>query len=147
MLVAGFPGRVNRHWAHLAEKAGFELIRSDLIRRNWQKCLERQDAGWLREGNLLPEWTNRNYTECLKRAESFCLKERVLVDANFRDDARRQAFLRQPLPGACAILICEPVLGRLQECQQRCFPASPEVCGEMAGAGAPHEAKYACNYR
>ena len=46
------------------------------------------------EGIYTPEWNDRTYTACLREAEARLLDGgRVVVDASFREAARRSAFL------------------------------------------------------
>src|SRR5207247_318306 len=46
------------------------------------------------QGIYSSEWSERTYAECLKQAESLLFEgKRVLVDANFREERRRLAFL------------------------------------------------------
>jgi hypothetical protein len=45
-------------------------------------------------GLYTAEWNDRTYMECLRRAEALLFAgERVIVDASFREDARRRGFL------------------------------------------------------
>jgi aminoglycoside phosphotransferase family enzyme/predicted kinase len=112
VLVGGLPGTGKSTLAlALADRAGFRVIRSDLVRK------ELADAGGTEpgpaafgEGIYTAEWTERTYAECLRRAEGLLFEgERVLVDANFREEAWRRAFLetatRWGVPGG--LLLCE----------------------------------------
>src|SRR5262249_41752557 len=60
-----------------------------------------------------PEWTERTYEECLCQAESLLFEgKRVLVDATFREEHHRQAFLQTALrwgvPGVLLLTRAEP---------------------------------------
>lgn len=126
LLVTGLPGTGKSTLARgLAERAGFELIRSDVVRKEL--------AGLTQAGSSLPrlqpsfytpEWTDRTYAECLRRAEGLLLEgRRALVDATFWQDRRRREFLdaavRCSVPAA--ILVAE---------------ASPEICRNRLEARA-----------
>ena len=72
------------------------MIRSDVVRKELAGvAAERAAASVLRgEGIYAPEWTERTYAECLRRAEALLFEgERVLVDASFREEAKRRPFL------------------------------------------------------
>ena len=87
VLVAGLPGSGKSTLARsLAEHAGFQVHRSDVVRKELA-------VGFA--GNIYTdEWTQRTYAELRRRAEElFWQGERVLIDANFRDDAERRRFL------------------------------------------------------
>jgi aminoglycoside phosphotransferase family enzyme/predicted kinase len=96
VLVAGLPGSGKSTLARgLAERAGFAVIRSDVVRKELAGLAPKASArGAPDTGIYAPEWTERTYAECLRRAEAL-LREggRVIVDANFPDDERRRAFL------------------------------------------------------
>jgi aminoglycoside phosphotransferase family enzyme/predicted kinase len=117
VLVGGLPGSGKSTLAcGLAERARFEVIRSDVVRK------ELAPAGAGREDIYTPEWTERTYGECLRRAEGLLLEgKRVLVDATFREEARRAAFLEAAtglgVPGL--LLVCR---------------AAPEVVRERLAA-------------
>ena len=78
----------------LALTAGFDVIRSDVVRKE----LARDGGGeWpdhLSEGFYTPEWNDRTYTECLQRANDLLFRgKRIIVDATFREEEKRIAFL------------------------------------------------------
>jgi hypothetical protein len=115
VLVAGLPGSGKSTLAaDLAERAGFSVIRSDLVRK--ELAGESAGAGGPREfatGIYAPQWNERTYAECLRRAESLLFGGgRVIVDASFRDDAPRQAFVqsakRLGVPGVALVCQAEP---------------------------------------
>ncbi|MFO0841437.1 MAG: AAA family ATPase [Gemmataceae bacterium] len=103
MLVGGLPGTGKSTLAvTLADRAGFEVIRSDAVRK------EPGQAG--RGRPYTPGWDDRTYAECLRRAERLLFEgRRVLIDATWREQRRRRAFLgaaaRWGVPGG--LLICQ----------------------------------------
>lgn len=86
-LVGGLPGTGKSTLARgLAERAGFQVIRSDTVRKEL--------AGPALEEIYTPEWTERTYAECQRRAERVLFEGgRPLVDATFREERRRRNFL------------------------------------------------------
>ncbi len=110
VLVGGLPGSGKSTLARgLAERASFHVLRSDVVRKELAA-----DAGVALESSAVPniytpEWTAKTYTECLRRAEELLLAgQRVLVDATFREEGWRRAFLeaagRWGVPAA--LLLC-----------------------------------------
>jgi uncharacterized protein len=87
VLVAGLPGSGKSTLARgLAESAGFSVVRSDEVRK------ELAGTG---EDLYSPVWSDRTYAACLRRAEEGLFAGgRVIVDANFRRERRREPFLR-----------------------------------------------------
>jgi aminoglycoside phosphotransferase family enzyme/predicted kinase len=112
VLVGGLPGSGKSTLAcALAEGAGFRVIRSDLVRKELAGNLggEPRPAAF-GEAIYTAEWTERTYVECLRRAERLLFEgNRVLVDANFREEAHRRTFLeaatRWGVPGV--FLLCQ----------------------------------------
>jgi predicted kinase len=93
VLVGGLPGVGKSTLARgLAERAGFVVIRSDVVRKE----LAATAAPGPSEADLYSSaWTERTYAECLRRAETLLFDgARVLVDATFRAESHRVAFLR-----------------------------------------------------
>jgi uncharacterized protein len=88
VLVAGLPGSGKSTLARgLQEQAGFTVIRSDVVRKELAGSSSGEDL-------YAPAWSDRTYAECLRRVEAVLFEGgRVLVDANFREDRRRQQFL------------------------------------------------------
>src|SRR5262249_20569256 len=86
VLVGGLPGTGKSTLARgLAERAGFEVIRSDVVRK---------ELAGASEGIYTPEWAERTYAECLRRAEQVLFEgQRPLVDATFREERWRRDFL------------------------------------------------------
>jgi predicted kinase len=123
VLVAGLPGAGKSVLAAgLVQQAGFFAIRSDLVRKELAG-LPTQDAApaELREQLYSPEWDERTYSECLRRAEAMLFEgKRVVVDATFRDERQRKAFLEAAARWgvAAVMLVCqaghETVRKRLQ---------------------------------
>ncbi len=111
VLVGGLPGSGKSSLAaDLARQAGFSVIRSDVVRKELAGVDSTgASASGFEQGIYSPEWTERTYAKCLDRAKGLLLAgQRVIVDASFGDDRRRQAFLeaahRFGLPGT--LLLC-----------------------------------------
>jgi aminoglycoside phosphotransferase family enzyme/predicted kinase len=94
VLVGGLPGAGKSTLGReLAARAGFQVIRSDLVRKELAGTDTaepvRVDAGIYAEA-----WTERTYAECRRRAEAILFDGgRALVDASFGVERRRRAFL------------------------------------------------------
>ena len=119
VLVGGLPGTGKSTLARaLAERAGFTVIRSDLVRKELAGVSAGEPASSSFEGGIYArEWTERTYAECLRRAEGLLFEgERVLVDANFREEARRRLFLeaaeRWGVPAVLLLCQAEPATVR-----------------------------------
>lgn len=126
VLVGGLPGTGKSTLARaLAERAGFRVIRSDLVRKELAgDAGRRQGPSAFGEGIYAAEWTERTYAECLRRAEGLLFEgKRVLVDANFREEAWRRAFLeaatRWGVPGGLLLCQAEPALVRKRLASRR----------------------------
>jgi predicted kinase len=111
-LVGGLPGTGKSTLARgMAERAGFRAIRSDVVRKELAGTFNSEPRpAAFGEGIYTAEWTERTYAECLRRAEGLLFEgNRVLVDANFREDRHRRAFLKAAIrwgvPGA--FLLCQ----------------------------------------
>lgn len=96
VLVGGPPASGKSTLARgLAERDGFERISSDETRKRLAGLHpdEEAAASW-GEGIYAPEWTERTYAACLRLArESLESGGRVVVDASFREDSHRRAFV------------------------------------------------------
>ena len=125
VLVGGLPGTGKSTLARgLAERAGFCLIRSDVVRKELAglgDVAPGQAPAPFGEGIYSSAWNERTYTECLRRAEALLFEgKRVLVDAGFRDDKARQCFLQAATNWGVPVvlLVCqadqETVHARLQ---------------------------------
>lgn len=111
VLVGGLPGSGKSTLsADLAREAGFTIIRSDVVRKELAGAMATgAGAAGFEQGIYSPSWTERVYAECLRRAgELLFAGGRVIVDASFGNDRRRQAFLeaanRLGVPGV--FLVC-----------------------------------------
>ncbi|MFO0890435.1 MAG: AAA family ATPase [Isosphaeraceae bacterium] len=96
VLVSGLPGTGKSTLSRaLAGRAGFAVVRSDEVRKELFR--ERPGEGCragFEEGIYSPEWTDQVYRACLDRAEAALFEgRRVVVDATFRAEAWRRAFL------------------------------------------------------
>jgi aminoglycoside phosphotransferase family enzyme/predicted kinase len=107
VLVGGLPGTGKSTLARgLAERAGFQVVRSDAVRKEL--------AGANFSGDLYSsEWSDRTYAECLRRAEAILWEGgRVIIDANFREESRRRAFMdaarRWCVPAVFFVCCCGP---------------------------------------
>jgi aminoglycoside phosphotransferase family enzyme/predicted kinase len=132
LLVAGLPGTGKSTLARgLAERAGFCLVRSDVVRK------ELAPSG---EALYTAEWNDRTYAECLRRAERLLWQgERVVADATFHEEKKRQAFLEAAV--RCGVpfgmLVCqagpEAVRQRLARRQGDVSDADWPVYQQLAG--------------
>jgi len=119
ILVGGLPGTGKSTLARdLAEKAQMEVLRSDVIRKELAEQEERELPGSA-VGIYSREWTNRTYAECLDRARTALLEGgRVIVDATFQEDSRRQEFLEAArhlcVPAVCLLCHADPETVRVR---------------------------------
>jgi predicted kinase len=119
LLVGGLPGTGKSTLAGaLAHRADFQIIRSDLVRKQLAGAsAEPHRANRFEDGIYTSAWTERTYAECLRRAEGLLFEgQRVLVDATFRDEKLRQTFLESALrwgvPGVVLLCQAEPEVVR-----------------------------------
>jgi predicted kinase len=119
LLVGGLTGAGKSTLAReLARRVDFHVIRSDEVRKELAGVdPSPARAAGFEEGIYSPEWTERTYQACLERAEAMLFAgRRVLVDATFRDEARRRAFLELAaslgVPGL--VLVCRADPGHVQ---------------------------------
>jgi aminoglycoside phosphotransferase family enzyme/predicted kinase len=115
VLVGGLPGTGKSTLARaLAERAGFRVIRSDLVRKELPGPAGKgRIPSAFGEGIYAAEWTERTYGECLHQAEGLLFEgQRVLVDANFGQETWRRAFLeaanRWGVPGLFLLCHAKP---------------------------------------
>jgi predicted kinase len=97
LLVMGLPGTGKSRLARgLAESAGFTVVRSDVVRKELAgHPSQGQTSPELRESRYTRAWNERTYAECLNRAGRLLFEgRRVLVDATFREEQKRQTFLK-----------------------------------------------------
>ena len=88
VCVCGLPGSGKSVLARgLGEQAGFEVLRTDVIRKELASALALREASDLYSTSM----TDRVYAECRRRAGDFLFAgKRVLVDANFPLQRQRQ---------------------------------------------------------
>jgi aminoglycoside phosphotransferase family enzyme/predicted kinase len=96
VLVGGLPGTGKSVLSGgLAASGAFTWLRADAIRKELAG-LDPLTSGRadVRAGIYTPEWNDRTYGECLVRArEHLFAGRRVLVDASFKEERRRLAFV------------------------------------------------------
>jgi aminoglycoside phosphotransferase family enzyme/predicted kinase len=111
VLVGGLPGTGKSTLARGLAGAGFEVIRSDVVRKELA-------AGVSGEALYTREWTERTYAECLRRAEALLVGgKRVIVDATFHEDLWRARYLTVAkevgVPGM--FLVCDALPGEVRK--------------------------------
>jgi len=146
IFMGGLPGTGKSTLAaQLAAQAGFQVIRSDVVRKELVRAAN-MAQGVVKAANDIysPEWTDRTYAECLRQAESLLFAgQRVLVDANFREEPRRRTFLQAAARWgvAAGFLRCEAdprtVRQRLAERQGDASDADWTVYEQLAGQWEP----------
>ncbi len=112
VLVGGLPGTGKSFLAaKLAARANFQVIRSDVVRKELAGIPADAPARAADQSGIYTrEWTDRTYAECLQRAEARLFEgERVIVDATFVEERRRREFFDAALRcGVPALfLVCE----------------------------------------
>ncbi len=97
LLVCGLPGTGKSTIARaLAAAEGFEWVRSDVVRKELAGLDARASGRTEVDGGIYtPAWNDATYDACLRRAREHIEQgRRVIVDASFREDARREVFVR-----------------------------------------------------
>ena len=114
VLASGLPGTGKSTLAReLADSLGFQWIRSDEVRKELASAAGAEPSAGPKDyltGIYSIEWTDRTYAECLCRvAAALRLGGRVVVDATFVEEQRRQQFLSAAIElGAPAVwLVCD----------------------------------------
>lgn len=92
LLIGGLQGSGKSTLSRaLADAAGVTVVRSDIVRKELAAVAAADRLG---ASFYTQEWNDRTYAECLRRAEELLLEGgRVIVDASFLEDQRRQTFL------------------------------------------------------
>lgn len=112
VMTGGLPGTGKSKLAEgLASNGVFERISSDITRKHLAGLhAETSAAADFGAGIYTPEWNDRTYEACVEKAEELLFEgRRVVVDASFRNDARRRQFLElaRSLCVPCVYLQCE----------------------------------------
>jgi aminoglycoside phosphotransferase family enzyme/predicted kinase len=112
VLVGGLPGTGKSLLAGgLEGRAGFTRITSDVVRKELAGVSEGEEtAAPFGRGIYTDEWNDLTYSTCLHLAETMLFEgKRVLVDASFREEKRREAFLDVALRWGVPVLLllCE----------------------------------------
>jgi aminoglycoside phosphotransferase family enzyme/predicted kinase len=112
VLVAGLPGSGKSTLAlSLADRAGFSVIRTDLVRKELAAATGRESsATGYGTGVYSAEFTEQTYGETARRAEGGLFEgKRIVIDGTFRSEAWRSRFidlaLRWGVPGL--VLVCQ----------------------------------------
>jgi hypothetical protein len=124
VLVGGLPGTGKSTLARaLAERAGFEVVDTDVVRKELAGLAPDDDGkAAYGEGIYTQEWSKKTYGECLRRAEALLFEgKRVIVDATFSGEARRQMFLARAHASGVRSLFLE------------CQTSSETACERLAG--------------
>ncbi len=133
LLVGGLPGTGKSLLSrNLSQAAGFSWLRADAIRKELAGLdpLARGNSE-VRRGLYTPEWNDRTYGECLARAKEllFC-GGRVLIDASFKEERRRQSFIDAArdwgVPVRFLECTCEPEFVRERLAQRRDDPSDAD---------------------
>jgi aminoglycoside phosphotransferase family enzyme/predicted kinase len=142
VLVGGLSGTGKSTLARgLAAAGRFGVVRSDVVRKELAGLGPTARGG---EELYSAEWTDRTYAECLRRAEQELFEgKRVVVDATFRTDARRRAFLdlARRLHVPAVVFVCEAppevVRARLAARTADASDATPDVYEQQRAEWEP----------
>ena len=145
ILVGGLPATGKSTVAReLADRANLAVLSSDRTRKRLAGLDPGESAAAeYGEGIYAPEWTERTYDALLRKARERLLRgERVAVDATFRAERRRRAFLElaERLGVPALFLVCrapaEEVRRRLARRKEARSAAGREEAGREAAVGA-----------
>ena len=141
VLLGGLPATGKSSLARpLEREEGFTVLSSDVIRKELAGLLPSSQpaTGW-GQGLYTPEWTDKTYAYILeKTGESLLKGQRVLVEASFWEQARREPFFRlaQRLRLPFLFFICkagiETVKERLKKSERYASDADYGVYRQMA---------------
>jgi aminoglycoside phosphotransferase family enzyme/predicted kinase len=133
LLVAGLPGTGKSTLARgLAGRAGFHVVRSDVVRKQLaRRACQGPTPTPVQDGPYTADWIERTYAECLRQAERLLFEgKRVLVDATFREERHREAFLdaalRWGVPGGMLLCQAEPDAARRRLSERQNDPSEAD---------------------
>lgn len=148
VLVAGLPGSGKSTLARaLGARAGFEVIRSDVVRKELAGLPAQEPSPPAMRAALYSAGsTDRTYGECLRRAEQLLAEgRRVIVDATFREEPRRKLFLEAAVRCGvpAAVVVCEAspetvhrrLEGRKEDASDADWNVYQRVAGNWEAAG------------
>lgn len=125
ILVGGLPGSGKSTLARGLEHANCLMVRSDVVRKELAHLpVHEHPDPQLQKSLYGSEWNERTYDECLRRAEDWLFQgKRVVVDATFREEKQRKAFLdaaaRWGVPAVFFLCRAEPETVRARLANRR----------------------------